>query len=92
MAALHRRATEGGSWLVRVSLAGTGQWLRHLGPVARGPQAPDLTQADIADLLEDSNSGFGRLTAIRHSGILERTPARWDLPSSPLGTHPAQWA
>ena len=31
LAALLRRAEEGGSWRVTVSLAGTGQWLRGLG-------------------------------------------------------------
>ena len=36
MAALMRRSREGGSWHVRLSLAQTGQWLRHLGRVAGG--------------------------------------------------------
>src|SRR3954471_10267378 len=34
MTALKRRATEGGSWHVRCSLAQTGHWLRHLGRIA----------------------------------------------------------
>jgi crotonobetainyl-CoA:carnitine CoA-transferase CaiB-like acyl-CoA transferase len=34
--ALRRQATEGGSWHVRVSLAGTGRWLRSLGRVPDG--------------------------------------------------------
>ena len=36
MTALHRRATEGGSWHVRCSLAQTGHWFRHLGRVEGG--------------------------------------------------------
>ncbi|WP_367614810.1 CoA transferase [Plastoroseomonas arctica] len=92
MAALARRAEEGGSWLVRVSLAATGRWLRSLGEVPGGPAAPDPKQADIADLLYDSDSGFRRLTTIRHAGILDATPAHWALPSMPLGSHPAAWA
>ena len=35
MAGLARRATEGGSWLVRVSLAGTGRWFDGLGRIRR---------------------------------------------------------
>lgn len=92
LAALLRRAEEGGSWLVRVSLAGTGRWLRGLGRLPDGfaAQAPGIS--DIADLLEESESGFGRLTAMRHAGQLAETPPRWDLPSMPLGTHEARWA
>ncbi|KAA2214476.1 CoA transferase [Teichococcus oryzae] len=91
MAALLRRAEEGGSWLVRVSLAGTGQWLRGLGRLSDGFAAPDPTQEDIADLLEESDSGYGRLTALRHAAAMEATPPRWDRPSMPLGSHPARW-
>jgi len=48
-------------------------------------------QADIAEFLEDSASGFGRLTAVRHAASLTTTPARWDRPSVPLGTDAAAW-
>ncbi len=40
MAALVRRAEEGGSWHVRVSLAQTGHWLRQLGRID-GMACPD---------------------------------------------------
>ncbi len=92
LAALLRRAEEGGSWLVRVSLAGTGHWLRGLGREAEGfaVTAPRLEEVD--DLLEAQDSGFGRLRAMRHSGEIEGAPPRWDLPSMPLGSHPARWA
>jgi hypothetical protein len=76
---------------VRVSLAQTGRWLRGLGRLDGGLSAPDPTQADIADLLEDSPSGFGRLTDVRHAGLLSETPPRWDRPSMPLGSHPPVW-
>jgi hypothetical protein len=35
MVALARRAREGGSWLVRVSLAGTGPWIVERGMLDR---------------------------------------------------------
>jgi crotonobetainyl-CoA:carnitine CoA-transferase CaiB-like acyl-CoA transferase len=91
MIALLRRAREGGSWHVRVSLAQTGRWLTGLGRVENGLDRPDLTLDDVRDLLEDSDSGFGRLTAVRHAGMLSETPPRWSRPSVPLGTHPPAW-
>ncbi|MBP0464584.1 CoA transferase [Roseomonas sp. PWR1] len=89
MAALLKRAEEGGSWLVRVSLAGTGEWIKRLGRVEGGLAAPGL--ADASRFLEDSASGFGRMTAVRHSAALSGTPAHWALPAVALGTHPAAW-
>jgi crotonobetainyl-CoA:carnitine CoA-transferase CaiB-like acyl-CoA transferase len=41
MAALRKRATEGGSWLVRISLAQVGRWLQQQG---------ELLISDIADV------------------------------------------
>ncbi len=91
LAALHRRAIEGGSWHVRVSLARTGHWLRGLGQVARGLACSVPQRADIAEFLEESDSGFGRLSAVRHAAVLSATPAYWTLPSVPRGTHPPRW-
>ena len=92
LAALLRRAEEGGSWLVRVSLAGTGAWLRGLGRLEGGFAAPAPRFEEMGDLLEESASGWGRLLALRHAGSLEATPPRWALPSMPLGSHPPAWS
>ncbi|HYI85366.1 MAG TPA: CoA transferase [Acetobacteraceae bacterium] len=91
LAALLRRTEEGGSWLVRVSLAGTGAWLRGLGRLREGFAVPAPRFADIGELMEESDSGWGRLVALRHSGGLDETPPRWALPSVPLGTHAPAW-
>ncbi|RMI27225.1 CoA transferase [Pseudoroseomonas wenyumeiae] len=91
LAALHRRAAEGGSWQVRVSLAATGRWLRGLGRLEQGFSAPDPKREDLLDLLEETDSGFGRLSAVRHAARLEATPAFFARPSVPLGTDAAQW-
>lgn len=90
MAAWLRRAEEGGSWRVRVSLARTGIWLRTLGRID-GFGATEPTQADIADLLETHPGGFGSLTAVRHAARLSDTPAFEALPAMPLGSHAAAW-
>jgi crotonobetainyl-CoA:carnitine CoA-transferase CaiB-like acyl-CoA transferase len=91
MTALMRRMQEGGSWHVQVSLARTGRWIRDLGRVKNGLSIAAPTPEGVADLMEVTNSGWGRLHAVRHSAGLALTPTRWDRPSMPLGTHPAQW-
>ncbi|MEH3085902.1 MAG: CoA transferase [Xylophilus ampelinus] len=88
-AALRRQRLEGGSWLVRVSLAQTGHWLRGLGRVPGGFACEK--PADLSPWQETGDSGFGRLCAIRHSARLSATPARWHRPSVPPGTDPAAW-
>ena len=88
---LMRRATQGGSWHVQVSLARTGRWIRDLGRVDGGLGTPDTDFDQVQDLLETSDSGFGKLVAMRHAAQLADTPAGWTRPSVPLGTHPPQW-
>ncbi|TWT13965.1 CoA transferase [Reyranella sp. CPCC 100927] len=92
MIALLRRAREGGSWHVRVSLAQTGRWIAGLGRLEAGLGGHDPGLEDVRDLLEESDSGFGRLTAVRHAGQLSETPPRWACPAVPLGTHRPVWA
>ena len=87
-AALRRQQREGGSWHVQVSLAATGHWLRRLGRVEGGFDAP---KADFAPYLQTTDSGFGRLTALRHAAQLSVTPTDWPRPSMPPGTHPLAW-
>jgi crotonobetainyl-CoA:carnitine CoA-transferase CaiB-like acyl-CoA transferase len=91
MTALARRAREGGSWHVQLSLARTAQWLRSLGRVENGFGCPDPSLDDVRDLMEESPSGFGRLQAVRHPAALSQTPARWARPSVALGTDPPTW-
>ncbi|QLP98048.1 MAG: CoA transferase [Rhodoblastus sp.] len=87
MAALARRAREGGAWKVEISLAQVGAMLRGLG------RAEPLRAAapDDAPYLEDADSGFGRLTAARPAARLSLTPPRYDEPAAPLGAHPPVW-
>ncbi len=90
MSALARRARLGGSWHVRCSLAQTGYWLRQLGHID-GMKCRDPRSADVRDLMEETLSGFGRLTAVRHAATMSETPPRWTRPSVPLGAHPPTW-
>jgi len=91
MMALLRKVDEGGSWLVRVSLAQTGHWLTGLGRLAHGFDCPDPEQKDIADLLAEMDTPFGRLAYVRHAAALSETPAACARPPVPLGTHAPVW-
>jgi crotonobetainyl-CoA:carnitine CoA-transferase CaiB-like acyl-CoA transferase len=91
IAALIRRTETGGSWLVRVSLARTQWWFRQMGRVANGFACHDPKLEDIGDRIETTASGYGSLAAVRHAAEMSETPARWERPSSPYGTHPAHW-
>jgi len=86
--ALLRQRVEGGSWEVRVSLAGVGHWLRVLGRVAT---SFDRATPSFEPFAEDSDSGFGRLRALRHAAVFSHTPAGWTRPSMPPGSHPPRW-
>jgi crotonobetainyl-CoA:carnitine CoA-transferase CaiB-like acyl-CoA transferase len=91
MMARARQAREGGSWLVRVSLAQTGRWLWNLGRVADGLKTPDLKAETIKPLLEELPSGFGPLSSVSHAAKLSKTPAFWARPAMPLGSHSPEW-
>jgi crotonobetainyl-CoA:carnitine CoA-transferase CaiB-like acyl-CoA transferase len=90
MAALKRRMAEGGSWHVRLSLAQTGFWFRQLGRID-GMACHDPGFGEVSDCLEETASGFGRLTVVRHAADMSETPPCWVRPSVPLATHAAVW-
>ncbi len=91
MMAKARQAREGGSWHVRVSLAQTGRWLWNLGRVEGAMTKPDLPPETVKKYMQMMPSGFGDLTAVRHSAILSKTPAHWARPAMPLGTNKPEW-
>jgi crotonobetainyl-CoA:carnitine CoA-transferase CaiB-like acyl-CoA transferase len=91
MMARLRQSREGGSWLVRVSLAQTARWVWELGRIGGGFTAKDPSLDEVQDLLEDSASPFGTFRAVRHAAQLPETPARWTRPAVPLGTHEPRW-
>jgi crotonobetainyl-CoA:carnitine CoA-transferase CaiB-like acyl-CoA transferase len=88
--ALARRAREGGSYLVRVSLAQTGRWVDALGRVD-GRATPDLALEAVQDLVADAESPYGRLRHVLPAAKFEETPAFWSRPTVPLGTHQPAW-
>lgn len=81
MTALRRRATEGGSWHVRLSLARTAEWLHDLGR-----QDDPVSTVDVQPFLAETGSDFGTLTHVR-------VPCASVEPAGPRkpGRDPAAW-
>ena len=94
MVALARRAREGGSWLVRISLAQTGRWLVGLGqvPEAQLKDVPkEFTAAELERWSMTSDTPVGRLGHLAPVLRLSETPPRWARPSVPLGYNEPVW-
>ena len=94
MVALARRAREGGSWLVRISLAQVGRWLVELGEVAHGLLAEvddEFFPAEIARWSIETETPAGRLCHLAPAVRLSETPPFWARPAVPLGWHEPAW-
>jgi len=94
MAALARRATEGGAWHVRVSLARTGQWIRDAGlfdDAAWMGLPADLPEDEIARYCTESVSPSGVIRHLAPVARLSATPEGWRRPPVAIGTHSARW-
>jgi crotonobetainyl-CoA:carnitine CoA-transferase CaiB-like acyl-CoA transferase len=89
MLALARRATEGGSWHVQVSLSQSCMWYQRLG------DDNDIENAHTGDLGgftdEMDTSDFGRIRYLTPALSMSETPPRWHLPPARHGTHEPVW-
>jgi crotonobetainyl-CoA:carnitine CoA-transferase CaiB-like acyl-CoA transferase len=88
--ALARRAREGGSYHVQVSLCQSGAFIYRHGKTAFEPDM-SLSEEELDELRIESDTGHGR---IRHLGPvlrLSRTPPRWTRPTPVLGGDAPQW-
>ena len=88
---LRRRHNDGGSWHVQVSLARTAHWLAGLDRVASGLSIPDPGLDDIADLLDEAPTPFGRVRHVRPPGMITGAPPHWASPPHPPGSDPPTW-
>ena len=94
MVALNRRVHEGGSWLVRISLAQVGRWLVSQGeiPEADLKNIPaEFTPEEIASWSTVSDTPMGKLGHLGPVLSLSETPPRWVRTSVPLGHHDPVW-
>jgi crotonobetainyl-CoA:carnitine CoA-transferase CaiB-like acyl-CoA transferase len=94
MAALSRRARQGGSWRVTVSLARTGQWLFDLGLLAESAVAGlprELPAAEVAALSQETRSPLGLIRHLAPASRMSETPPHWARPPVPLGHDAPEW-
>jgi len=94
MEALARRAREGGSWLVRTSLAQIGKWLVDLGQVPEASlhgMPAEFTPAELESWSMVSQTPSGPLRHLKPVAQLSETPGHWARPSVPLGYHRPVW-
>jgi hypothetical protein len=94
MAALYKRATEGGAYEVNVSLAGVMSYLRSLGqyPGKTGYEPSSFDDPENIELcVETRQTEFGELKAVRHAATIEGVRVGWDIMPKPLGSDNPTW-
>ena len=94
MVALERRAREGGSWLVRVSLAQVGKWMVDLGevPALSLKDVPaEFDKAELENWSMTSETPSGPLRHLKPVVQMSETQPYWARPSVPLGYHKPVW-
>jgi crotonobetainyl-CoA:carnitine CoA-transferase CaiB-like acyl-CoA transferase len=108
LTALIRRAREGGSYHVRVSLAQGCMWYQDLGYVSEAERGKVRRSFEEEFLrcfdprvgdgfndhveLMETDTPFGRLTHMAPITKYSETPAYWERPTVPLGYHRAEWS
>ena len=92
--ALNKRIHEGGSWLVRISLAQVGRWLVSQGEIPETQLkdvAAEFTPEEVASWLVVSETPMGNLGHLSPVIGLSESAPRWSRPSVPLGYHDPVW-
>lgn len=91
LTALIRRAEEGGSYHVRVSLCRTAMWVQEQGTVAHQSPPPTIPPSLVGRYVRTRPSAFGPLTFLGPVLSYEATPSYWQRMTEPLGASPAAW-
>lgn len=90
LAALIRRAEEGGSYHVRVSLCRTAMMLLEQG-LTHSAASDQVPSPILARYMEECAGPIGRLHYLGPVLRYSETASRWTLPPVPLGAHPPHW-
>ena len=89
--ALARRAKEGGSYHVRVSLCQTAMMLYRNGKTKSGMVPEDLSVEEIDDLSIFSKTHLGEIKHLAPVLELSETPPFWELSTPKLGENSGEW-
>jgi hypothetical protein len=94
MLALGRRAREGGSYNVSVSLCQSAMFYQRQGVIEDFANAPGaLTEEHLQRLyVLEEGTAYGDLQTIRPALRMSETPCRWALPTPRFGGHAPEWA
>ena len=87
--ALRRRAVEGGSWHVQVSLTQTSMWFQNLGLIEGVGSETKL--GDVTDFLETHDTPYGEMRHLAPSLHMSETEPYWAFGSRPLGSDSPEW-
>jgi crotonobetainyl-CoA:carnitine CoA-transferase CaiB-like acyl-CoA transferase len=90
--ALQRRAREGGSYHVRVSLCRSGMYIYKQGHV-RCPEGDPLglSRPELDQIMIETESGHGTLKHLAPVLRMSETRPYWDKPSPVLGSSKPEW-
>jgi hypothetical protein len=94
IAALYKRAIDGGAYEINVSLAGVMKYMRSLGRYdgRTGFERKDFKRPeDVKQYLELRQTHFGSLEAVKHATRIEGLSVGWDIMPKPLGSDAACW-
>ncbi len=89
--ALARRAREGGSYHVRVSLCRSGMYIYEQGHVAYPQPDMGLGEAELEAIMTESKGGYGALRHLAPVLRMSETKPYWDKPSPLLGSSRPGW-
>lgn len=92
LSALLRRAEEGGSWMVRVSLCRTAMWVQDQGRVDPAKLPPPPIPAEyLARYMISHDSALGPLSYLGPVLHYDKTPSFWARETVPLGASLPVW-
>jgi crotonobetainyl-CoA:carnitine CoA-transferase CaiB-like acyl-CoA transferase len=89
--ALARRAREGGSYHVRVSLCRSGMYIYRQGKVQYPKSDMTLSQAELNSIMVESKTGHGTLRHLAPVLRLSETKPYWDKTTPLLGSSAPAW-
>lgn len=87
--ALRRRAEEGGSWHVQVSLTQTSMWFVRLGLLRGVSHEQDIGAVD--NFLESHDTPYGEILHLAPVLQMSDTQPYWAFGTRPLGSDVAEW-
>ena len=89
--ALARRAKEGGSYHVRVSLCQSGMFIQRQGKGVLDASLNGLERGEAEALQIEADSPYGPMRFLKPVVQMSETPARWARATPKLGADEPRW-